>query len=174
MNILEVIGAVRLAGGTLATIGGDLLVESPCELEPMLLEEIVAHKPELLRLLRPSATYADLSAHEERDAIVSESVSQDVSFEPPSRCGRCRLVTDTPWQSPLLGAVTFPAGLEGLVVGDLEDEIADPIDRLAVRWILEADRRAGKNTIAMLIDGKPRVLDAAAVQFVDEEQIPSE
>jgi hypothetical protein len=166
MNVVETIQAVRSAGGTIAVDAECLSVDSPAELPDAVWDALRLHKTVLLELLTPRVTYSELARHEEREAIQAESLApaDAVTYGRPLVARRCRLVRDTPWQSPTLGSVTFPAGLEGNVIDDL-DTIEDLIERLAVGWILDADRRAGRGTIAVIIDGRPRVLDKSAVSI---------
>jgi hypothetical protein len=169
MNVVETIQAVRSAGGMITVEAGYLSVESPAELPDAVWESLRLHKPVLLELLAPRSTYADLARHEEREAIQAEAQApaDAVAIGRPRAARRCRLIRDTPWQSPSLGTVTFPAGLEGYVVDD-PNEIEDPLERLALAWILKADRAAGKATIPVLLDGRARVLEASSVLAIPE------
>jgi hypothetical protein len=170
MNVVETITAVRAAGGSVAVSAGALIVDAPPGLPVAVWDALTLHKATLVDLLTPTATYADLARDEEREAIRAEAqVPADaVAFGRPRIARRCRLVRDTPWVCPRLGSVTFPAGLEGTIVDD-PNEIENPIDRLALSWVLMADRAAGKATVAVLIDGRPRVLEAAAILILDGE-----
>lgn len=169
MNVVETIAAVRAAGGSVSVHAGALIVDAPPDLPTPLWEALASHKATLLDLLTPTVTYAELAAHEEREAIQAEAHAQAdaVAFARPRAARRCRLLRDTPWESPALGRVTFPAGLEGVVLED-PNEIDNPIGRLALSWILRADRAAGKATLVVLIDGQPRVLEAASVLILNE------
>lgn len=170
MNVVETIQAVRSAGGSVSVSGESVIVDAPPTMPAAVWEALSTHKATLLDLLAPSVTYAELAAHEEREAIQAEAQApaDAVTFGRPRAARRCRLVRDTPWECPDLGRVTFPAGLEGVVVED-PNEIGNPIDRLALSWLLAADRAAGKATLAVLIDGRPRVLEATAVLILDGE-----
>lgn len=170
MNVIETIQAVRSAGGTITVEAGHLSVESPADLPDAVWEALRQHKPVLVDLLAPKATYAELARHEEREAIQAEAQApaDAVDLERPRAARRCRLVRDTPWLSPSLGSITFPAGLEGYVVDD-PNEIEDPFERLALAWILKADRAAGKATIPVLLDGRARVLEASSVLITEGE-----
>lgn len=169
MNVVETIAAVRAAGGTLSVYAGALIVDAPPDLPTGLWDALATHKATLIDLLAPAVTYGQLAAHEEREAVQAEAQApaDAVAFARPGAARRCRLVRDTPWECPHLGRVTFPAGLEGIVVED-PNEIDDPIDRLALSWLLAADRADGKATLAVLIDGRPRVLEAASVLILNE------
>ena len=169
MNVVEVIQAVRSAGGSVTAAAGSLIVDAPPDLPAPVWDALASHKAVLLELLAPAVAYADSSADEEREAIQAETQApaDAVAFARPGAARRCRLVRDTPWDCPDLGRVTFPAGLEGVVVED-PSEIDDPLERLALSWILQADRAAGKATLAVLIDGRPRVLEAASVVAIPE------
>ena len=164
MNVVETIQALRSAGGSVSVNAGALIVDAPPGLPVAVWDALTAHKATLLELLAPSVTYAHLAAHEERQAIQAEAQApaDAITFDRPRPARRCRLLRDTPWECPDLGRVTFPAGLEGVVVDDPR-EIENPVDRLALSWILQADRAAGKATLAVMIDGRARVLDAASV-----------
>lgn len=164
MNVVECIAAVRSAGGSVSVRGGSVIVDAPPALPPAVWDALAAHKATILELLAPAVPYAVLAAQEEREAIQAEAQAPAgaVAFGRPRAVRRCRLLRDTPWDCPDLGRVTFPAGLEGSVVDD-PDEIANPFERLALPWILQADKAAGKETIPILIDGRVRVLDAASV-----------
>lgn len=170
MNVVETIAAVRAAGGSVSVSAGALFVDAPPDLPATLWDALATHKATLLDLLAPHATYPQLALHEEREAIQAEpeATADAVAFGPPSPARRCRLIRDTPWQSPDLGLVTFPAGLEGTIIEDIPGEIADPIDRLAVSWILQADHAAGRQTIPVLIDGRARVLEAASLLILSK------
>lgn len=169
MNVVETITALRAAGGSVTASVGALIVDAPPGLPGAVWDALTLHKATLVDLLTPTATYADLARHEEREAIQAEAqaTADAVTFGRPRPARRCRLVRDTPWVCPHLGRVTFPAGLEGTAVED-PNEIKNPIDRLALSWILTADRAAGKATVAVLIHGRPRVLEAASVLILDE------
>jgi hypothetical protein len=169
VNVVETITAVRAAGGSVTVSAGALIVDAPPGLPVAVWDALTLHKATLVDLLTPAATYADLARDEEREAIQAQAQApaDAVAFDQPRPARRCRLVRDTPWVCPDLGRFTFPAGLEGTVVGD-PNEIENPIDRLALSWVLMADRAAGKATVAVLIDGRPRVLEAASVLILDE------
>lgn len=173
MNVVETIAAVRAAGGSVSVHAGALIVDAPPDLPTGLWDALAAHKATLIDLLAPVVTYGELAAHEEREAIQAEAKApaDAVAFARPGAARRCRLVRDTPWVCPDLGRVTFPAGLEGVVVED-PNEIDNPIDRLALSWLLAADRAAGKATLAILIDGRPRVLEAPSVLILNEGDHP--
>jgi hypothetical protein len=170
VNVVETIQAVRSAGGSVSVSGGSVIVDAPPTMPAAVWEALSTHKATLLDLLAPSVTYAELAAHEEREAIQAEAQApaDAVAFDRPRAARRCRLLRDTPWGSPDLGRVTFPAGLVGAIVDDL-NEIDAPVDRLALSWLLAADRAAGKATLPVLIDGRPRVLEAASVEVLPEE-----
>lgn len=172
MNVVETIQAVRSAGGSVSVNGGSVIVDAPPGLPDAVWDALAAHKATLLDLLAPSVTYAELAAHEEREAIQAEAQApaDAITFGPPRPARRCRLLRDTPWASPDLGRVIFPAGLLGVIVDDLS-KVENPVDRLALTWVLQADREAGKNTLAVLIDGRPRVLEAASVEVLPEEGV---
>ncbi len=169
MNVVETIAAVRAAGGSVSVHAGALIVDAPPDLPAPVWDALAAHKATLIDLLAPAVAYGQLAAHEEREAIQAEPPAQAdaVAFARPRAARRCRLVRDTPWECPDLGRVTFPAGLEGVVI-EGPTEIENPIDRLALSWLLTADRAAGKATLAVLIDGRPRVLEAASVLILNE------
>ena len=169
MNVVETIQAVRAAGGAVSVDAGALIVEAPPNLPVAVWDALTLHKAALVDLLTPTVTYAELASHEEREAIQAEAQApaDAVSLKRPRAVRRCRLIRDTPWQSPSLGSVTFPAGLEGYVVDD-PNEIADPFERLALSWILQADRAAGKATIPVLLDGRARVLEASSILAIPE------
>ncbi len=164
MNVVETIQAVRAAGGAVSVDAGALIVDAPPDLPVAVWDALTLHKATLIDLLAPAITYANLARHEEREAIQAEAQADAVAFGKPRPARRCRLLRDTPWQSPSLGTVTFPAGLEGYVVDD-PNEIEDPLERLALTWILQADRAAGKATIPVLLDGRARVLEASSVSI---------
>ncbi len=166
MNVVETITALRAAGGSVSVNAGALIVDAPPDLPVAVWDALTLHKATLVDLLTPTATYADLARHEEREAIQAEAPADAVTFGRPRPARRCRLLRDTPWDSPSLGRVTFPAGIEGVVVED-PNEIEDPLERLALSWILRADRAAGKATLPILIDGRPRVLEAAAIHVFE-------
>ena len=166
MNVVETITALRAAGGSVSVNAGALIVDAPPGLPVAVWDALTLHKATLVDLLTPTATYADLARHEEREAIQAEAPADAVTFGRPRPARRCRLLRDTPWDSPSLGRVTFPAGIEGVVVED-PNEIEDPLERLALSWILRADRAAGKATLPILIDGRPRVLEAAAIHVFE-------
>ncbi len=169
MNVVETITAVRAAGGSVTVSGGALIVDAPPDLSVAVWDALTLHKATLVDLLTPTATYADLARHEERQAIQAEpqAPADAVAFDRPRPARRCRLVRDTPWVCPGLGRITFPAGLEGTVLDDPAD-MESPIDQLALSWILRADRAAGRETVAVWIDGRPRVLEAASVLILNE------
>ncbi len=173
MNVVETIQAVRAMGGSVSVHAGALIVDAPPSLPVAVWDALATHKATLIDLLAPRATYGELAAHEEREAIQAEPPppADAVAFGRPRPARRCRLIRDTPWDSPSLGRVTFPAGLEGVVVED-PNEIEDPLERLALSWILRADRAAGKATLAVLIDGRPRVLQSSAVRILEGEPRP--
>jgi hypothetical protein len=166
VNVVETITALRAAGGSVSVNAGALIVDAPPDLPVAVWDALTLHKATLVDLLTPTATYADLARHEEREAIQAEAPADAVTFGRPRPARRCRLLRDTPWDSPSLGRVTFPAGIEGVVVED-PNEIEDPLERLALSWILRADRAAGKATLPILIDGRPRVLEAAAIHVFE-------
>lgn len=166
MNVVETITALRAAGGSVSVNAGALIVDAPPGLPVAVWDALTLHKATLVDLLTPTATYADLARHEEREAIQAEAPADVVTFGRPRPARRCRLLRDTPWDSPSLGRVTFPAGIEGVVVED-PNEIEDPLERLALSWILRADRAAGKATLPVLIDGRPRVLEAASIHVFE-------
>ena len=166
MNVVETITALRAAGGSVSVNAGALIVDAPPGLPVAVWDALALHKATLVDLLTPTATYADLARHEEREAIQAEAPADAVTFGRPRPARRCRLLRDTPWDSPSLGRVTFPAGIEGVVVED-PNEIEDPLERLALSWILRADRAAGKATLPVLIDGRPRVLEAASIHVFE-------
>ena len=166
MNVVETITALRAAGGSVSVNAGALIVDAPPGLPVAVWDALTLHKATLVDLLTPTATYADLARHEEREAIQAEAPADVVTFGRPRPARRCRLLRDTPWDSPSLGRVTFPAGIEGVVVED-PNEIEDPLERLALSWILRADRAAGKATLPILIDGRPRVLEAASIHVFE-------
>jgi len=166
VNVVETITALRAAGGSVSVNAGALIVDAPPGLPVAVWDALTLHKATLVDLLTPTATYADLARHEEREAIQAEAPADAVTFGRPRPARRCRLLRDTPWDSPSLGRVTFPAGIEGVVVED-PNEIEDPLERLALSWILRADRAAGKATLPILIDGRPRVLEAAAIHVFE-------
>ena len=169
MNVVETIQALRTAGGAVSVKAGALIVDAPSDLPVAVWDALTLHKAMLVDLLTPTATYADLARHEEREAIQADAQApvDAVAFGRPRPARRCRLLRDTPWQSPDLGNITFPAGLIGYVIDD-PNEIADPLERLALAWILQADRAAGKATIPVLLDGRARVLEASSVLAVPE------
>lgn len=167
MNVVETITAVRAAGGSVNVSAGALIVDAPPDLPMAVWDALAAHKATLVELLAPAVAYGQLAAHEEREAIQAEAPADAVAFARPRAARRCRLLRDTPWECPALGRVTFPAGLEGVVVDDPR-EIDNPLERLALSWLLSADRAAGKATLPILIDGRPRVLEAAAVLILNE------
>jgi hypothetical protein len=150
--------------------GGSLVVDAPPELPAVVWDALAAHKATLLDLLAPVVTYADLAAQEEREAIQAESEApaDAVTFAPPRPSRRCRLLRDTPGIDPNRGKVTFPAGLAGVVIGDLE-EIEDPFQRIHARFLLETELAAGRRSTVALLDGRPRVLDATSVEVLPEE-----
>jgi hypothetical protein len=166
VNVVETITALRAAGGSVSVNAGALIVDAPPGLPVAVWDALALHKATLVDLLTPTATYADLARHEEREAIQAEAPADAVTFGRPRPARRCRLLRDTPWDSPSLGRVTFPAGIEGVVVED-PNEIEDPLERLALSWILRADRAAGKATLPVLIDGRPRVLEAASIHVFE-------
>lgn len=168
MNVVETIEAVRVHGGSVSVHAGALIVDAPPDLPTAVWDALATHKTTLLNLLAPAVSHVDLSAQEEREAIQLEAQApaDSVTFDQPRAARRFRLLRDTPWQSPTLGGVTFPAGLTGYVIDDLA-MVESPIDRLALAWVLEADRREGKSTVPVLIDGKPRVLDTSAVSVLE-------
>lgn len=170
MNVVETIQALRSAGGSVSVYAGALIVDAPPGLPVAVWDALAAHKATLLELLAPSVTYAHLAAHEEREAIQAEpqAPADAIAFLRARAARRCRLVRDTPWDCPDLGRVTFPAGLEGEIIDDPR-EITDPFARTALAWVLLADRAAGKATLPVLIDGRPRVLEAASVEVLPEE-----
>lgn len=170
MNVVETIQAVRSAGGSVSVNGGSVIVDAPPTMPAAIWEALATHKATLLDLLTPSVTYAELAAQEEREAIQAEAQApvDAVTFGRSPAARRCRLLRDTPWESPNLGRVTFPAGLMGVIVDDLS-KVENTVDRLALSWLLAADRGAGKNTLAVLIDGRPRVLEAASVEVLPIE-----
>jgi len=166
VNVVETITALRAAGGSVSVNAGALIVDAPPDLPVAVWDALTLHKATLVDLLTPPATYADLARHEEREAIQAKAPADAVTFGRPRPTRRCRLLRDTPWDSPSLGRVTFPAGIEGVVVED-PNEIEDPLERLALSWILRADRAAGKATLPVLIDGRPRVLEAASIHVFE-------
>lgn len=173
MNVVETIQAVRSAGGSVSVIGGSVIVDAPPDLPTVVWEAIAAHKATLLDLLAPSITYADLASQEEREAIQAEAQApaDAITFDPPRLARRCRLVSDAPGIDPHRGKVTFPAGLTGSVIDDL-DEIEDSFRRIHVRHLILIERYAGRDPIVVLLDGQPRVLEAATVEVLPEEGDP--
>lgn len=170
MNVIEALHAVRAVGGTVSVDGGSLLVDAPANLPPNVWEALEAHKTVLVDLLAPIVTYAAVSAQEEREAIQEEAQApaDALSFAPPQAARRCRLVRDTTGIDPNRGRVTFPAGLAGVVIAGL-DEIEDPFQRIHSRYLVQEERAAGREPIIVLIDGRPRVLDASSVLIIEGE-----
>ena len=170
MNVVETIQAVRAAGGSVAVNAGALIVDAPPELSPAVWDALATHKATLLELLAPVVTYADLAAQEEREAIQAEAEApaDAVTFAPPRPARRCRLLRDAPGIDPYRGKVIFPAGLTGIVVDDL-DEIEEPLQRIHARFLLETEHAAGRLPIVALLDGRPRVIEAASVEVLPEE-----
>jgi hypothetical protein len=171
VNVVETIQAVRSAGGSVTVSAGALIVDAPPELSPAVWDALATHKATLLELLAPVVTYADLAAQEEREAIQAEAEApaEAVAFGPPRPARRCRLIRDTPGIDPHRGKVTFPAGLDGIVIDDL-DEIEEPFQQIHTRFLLQLEHGAGRRPIVALIDGRPRVLDAASVEVLPEEE----
>ena len=89
-----------------------------------------------------------------------------VAFDLPRPGRRCRLICDAEVRDPHRGIVTMPTGLEGWIV-DLE-EIGDGLARINLDWNMSLERRDGHAPIIVLIDGRPRVLDTAAVLILNE------
>lgn len=170
MNVVETIQAVRSAGGSVSVSGGSLIVDAPPELPAIVWDALAIHKTTLIDLLAPAVTYADLAAQEEREAIQAEAeaTADAVAFGPPRAARRCRLLRDAPGIDPHRGKVTFPAGLTGIVIDDLE-EIEDPFQRIHARFLLETEHAAGRRPIVALLDGRPRVVEAASVEVLPEE-----
>ena len=170
MNVVETIQAVRAAGGSVTVNAGALIVDAPPDLPVAVWSVLAAHKATLVDLLAPRITYADLAAQEEREAIQAEAeaTADAVAFGPPRAARRCRLLRDAPGIDPHRGKVTFPAGLTGIVIDDLE-EIEDPFQRIHARFLLETEHAAGRRPIVALLDGRPRVVEAASVEVLPEE-----
>ena len=172
MNVVETIQAVRSAGGSVSVNGGSVIVDAPPSLPDAVWDSLATHKATLLDLLAPSVTYAELAAQEEREAIQAEAQAPagTITFDQPRPARRCRLHRDAPGFDPHRGKVTFPAGLYGAVIDDL-DEIEDPLRRTHVRHLLYVERSAGRAPIVLLIDGQPRVFEAASVEVLPEEGV---
>ena len=170
MNAIEALHAVRLVGGSVEANGSLLTVHAPADLSPLVWDAIAANKAVLLDLLAPRLTYTGLVAQEEREAIQAETEAPTdaVAFCPPRPARRCRLVRDTPGFDPHRGKVTFPAGLAGFVIDDL-DEIEEPFQRIHTRFLLQLEHEAGRSPIIAFLDGRPRVVDAASLEVLPEE-----
>ena len=170
MNVVECIHAVRAAGGSVTVNAGALIVDAPPSLPGAVWDALTAHKATLLELLTPTVTYADLASQEEREAIQTEdeAPADAVDFDRPRPARRGRLLRDAPGIDPHRGRVTFPAGLTGAIVDDLED-IDDPLQRIHVRFLLQEERAAGRHPLIIFLDGRPRVLEASAVLVLDGE-----
>lgn len=169
MNVVETIAAVRAAGGSVTVNAGALIVDAPPSLPGAVWDALTAHKATLLELLTPTVTYADLASQEEREAIQTEdeSPADAVAFDRPRPARRGRLLRDAPGIDPHRGRVTFPAGLTGAIVDDIED-IDDPLQRIHARFLLQEERAAGRHPLIIFLDGRPRVLEADAVHIVNE------
>lgn len=163
MNVVEVIQAVRSAGGSVTAAAGSLIVDAPPELPAVVWDALAFHKATLIELLAPAVTYADSSADEEREAIQAEPQAQAeaVAFDLPRPAPRCRLVRDVRARDPRHGFVTIPAGVEGWIVGI--DEIGDGLERINLDWNMSLSRRDGLDPVLVSIDGRARVLDRSSV-----------
>jgi len=173
VNVVETIQAVRAAGGSVAVNAGALIVDAPPGLPAAVWDALAAHKATLLELLAPRITYADLAAQEEREAIQAEdkAPADAVAFERPRPARRGRLLRAAPGIDPHRGRVTFPAGLAGAIVDDIDD-IDDPLQRIHVRFLLQEERAAGRHPLIIFLDGRPRVLEADAVHILNEGDQP--
>jgi hypothetical protein len=163
MNAIEALLAVRAAGGSVAANGTALTVTVPADLPVPVWDALTAHKAILLDLLTPRVTYAELAAHEEREAIQAEAEAPAavVAFDLPRPARRCRLIHDAEARDPHRGLVTMPAGIEGWIV-DI-DEIGDGLSRINLDWNVSLARRDGHDPVVVLIDGRARVLDTSAL-----------
>lgn len=168
MNVVEVIHALRSAGGSVSVNAGALIVDAPPGLPMAVWDALAAHKAMLLELLAPSVTYADLAAQEEREAIQAEAEApaDAIAFDLPRPARRCRLVRDAQARDPHRGLVTLPAGIGGYVVGI--EEIGDGLTRVNLDWNVGLARRDGLDPLIVNVDGRPRVLEASAVLVLDE------
>jgi hypothetical protein len=168
VNVVETVQAVRSAGGSVSVSGGSLIVDAPPELPAIVWDALAIHKATLIDLLAPVVTYADLAAQEEREAIQAEAEAPaETAFDLPRPARRCRLLRDAEARDPHRGLVKMPAGIEGWVVG--LDEIGDGLARINLDWNMSLARRDGHAPVIVLIDGRPRVLEAASVEVLPEE-----
>jgi hypothetical protein len=169
VNVVETIQAVRAAGGSVTVDGGALIVDAPPDLPVAVWDALTSHKATLIDLLAPRITYADLAAQEEREAIQAEdeAPADAVAFDRPRPARRGRLLRDALGIDPHRGRVTFPAGLTGEIVEDLDD-IGDPFQRIHVRFLAQGERAAGRQPLIIFLDGRPRVLEADAVHILNE------
>ncbi len=174
MNVVETITAVRAAGGSVTVSAGALIVDAPPGLPVAVWDALTLHKATLVDLLTPTATYADLAAQEEREAIQAEgeAPADAITFDLPRPARRCRLIREAEARDPHYGLVTMPAGIEGWIV-DL-DEIGDGLARINLDWNMSLSRRDGHDPVIVLIDGRPRVLEAYAVLILDEGELAHE
>jgi hypothetical protein len=163
VNVVEAITALRAAGGSVTVNAGALIVDAPPDLSAAVWDALAIHKATLVDLLAPRITYADLTAQEEREAIQAEAEAPvaAVAFDLPRPARRCRLVRDAEARDPHRGLVTMPAGIEGWIVGI--DEIGDGLSRINLDWNASLARRDGHDPVVVLIDGRPRVLDASVL-----------
>ncbi len=163
MNVVEAITALRAAGGSVTVNAGALIVDAPPDLPVAVWSVLAAHKATLVDLLAPRITYADLAVQEEREAIQAEAEAPVAAsaFDLPRPARRCRLVRDAEARDPHRGLVTMPAGIEGWIV-DL-NEIGDGLSRIHLDWNASLARRDGHDPVVVLIDGRPRVLDASVL-----------
>ncbi len=163
MNVVEAITALRAAGGSVSVNAGALIVDAPPDLPVVVWDALAIHKATLVDLLTPSVTYADLARHEEREAIQAEAEApaDAVTFDLPRPGRRCRLIREAKARDPHHGLVAMPAGIEGWIV-DL-DEIGDGLARINLDWNMSLARRDGHDPVIVLIDGRPRVLEAASI-----------
>jgi hypothetical protein len=163
VNVVETITALRAAGGSVSVNAGALIVDAPPDLPVAVWDALALHKATLVDLLTPTATYADLARHEEREAIQAEAEApaDAVAFGLPRPGRRCRLIREAEARDPHRGLVAMPAGIEGWIV-DI-DEIGDRLARINLDWNISLARRDGHDPVIVLIDGRPRVLEAAAI-----------
>jgi hypothetical protein len=194
VNVVETITALRAAGGSVTVSAGALIVDAPPALPVAVWDALTLHKATLVDLLTPTATYADLARHEEREAIQAENEAPAGAVFPFGRTAkedpivrtsrvaagnggggggdglparRGRLLRDAPGIDPHRGSVTFPAGLTGTIADDIDD-IDDPLQRIHVRFLLQEERAAGRYPLIIFLDGRPRVLEADAVHVLDD------
>ncbi len=83
-------------------------------------------------------------------------------------------VQDGHWTEPGRGPFVIPAGTEGRLVEDLDQEMAgDPFGRREVQLAVSIDRKRGKDPVAVDIDGLIRVLDRSKITLKEAMACPN-